>query len=389
VVDAAHLRHELEQAALAGEGFTALLQHLAARTGRRARLVAVHGGLLATSESDVDAPAASTPASGVPASASTDGGLDTAAARVALATDDVTRVVCTDGVVAVAAPVRAGGRRIGLLLLEEPADPAVLQAAAVPVAIEAVRRDAVATATAESASRLVDELRFGSLRDTDQLVRAAERFGLPLDRPHAAAVFAYDGPNRRAWSTAVRWIEMPVREEGHCGWTVLTGDVRAEVRRIRERLQGIVGEGVVLAATGPTVSDATTTPRSFREAEVVLALLRRTPERVELLHDDLGLRALLLAVAPDRLASFVERTLGPLLDREDLLATLDAWYATNGSRAAVAERLGIHRNSVGYRIARVRELLGADPLDAEQARRLQAALDAREVLAALADAGHH
>lgn len=382
------MRSELEQLALDGQGYERILRRLAEVTGRMARLVAVHGGLLATSESSVSTPAASAPASGVPASASTDRGLEPADAQHVLASDTITRVTCTDGLVARSMPVRAGSRRVGILLVAEPTDDAVLQAAVVPIAIEAVRRDAEAAATAESASRLIDELRFGSLRDTAQLTRAAERFGLLLDKPHAAAVFAYDGPHRRAWSTAIRWIEMPVREERDCGWTVLTGEIERELRRIRDRLQGIVGDGVVLAATGPPVTDAASTPRSFREAEIVLALLRREPDALVLPYDALGVRSLLISVPPARLSSFVGATLGRLLDRPELLETLESWFACRGSRAGVAARLGIHRNSVGYRVARVRELLGVDPLDPWHARRLQTALDARAVLQALVDLGH-
>lgn len=380
------LHDRLEELALSGEGFEALLRHLAGASQRVARLVAVAGGLLATSEDGVAPPAASVPASGVPASESLARGVDPAVARNAFRDDAPTTVACTDGMRAVALPLHAGPRRVGLLLLEGELDDEtrrLLDAARVPFAIEAVRRDAEATARAGSAVRLVEELRFGTFRNADQLVRAARRFGLALDRPHAAAVFAYDGTQARTWHTALHWIEMPVFEEDGRGWTILAGDVTSELHRIRARIEGIVGDAPVLAATGSVVDDPVATTRSFREAEMALALLRAEPDRRALAFHELGLRALLLAVPQDRLAAFVATTLGPLLERPELVETLRAWYAANGSRAVVAERLGIHRNSVGYRIARVRDLLGVDPLEPEAARALQAALDGQELLAAL------
>ncbi|HTK14878.1 MAG TPA: helix-turn-helix domain-containing protein [Acidimicrobiia bacterium] len=389
MTDPARLRQELEDIALAGHGFPVILRHLGVVSNRVVRLVAVHGGLLASSEDDAVSAATSVPASGVPASASLDRGLDPDTVRLVLARNEPTAVTCTDGMTARALPVQAGERRVGLLLMGQPVGPIetdLLRAAAVPLAIEAVRRDAEAAAIAESASRLVDEARFGSLRDNEQLVRAAQRFGLALDRPHAAAVFAYDGRNHRTWETAIRWVEMPVHEEHGRGWTILAGDVSAELRRIRDRLDGIVGgDAPVLAASGPVVEDVSATPRSFREAEVVLALLRQRPGDVVLPYDELGLQALLLSVPPARLRAFVDVSLGPIADKPDLISTLEAWYAANGSRLAVAERLGVHRNSVGYRVARLRKLLGNDPMETKTARQLQAALDAREVLRALDD----
>lgn len=382
------LRAELEQAALGGSGWDALLARLAEVSGRAVWLVAAHGGVLATSDPQLAPVAVSEPASGRPASDSIDGGLEASAVSVHLLSDDPVDVVTVDGRAARALPVRAGSRRVGLLLMEQPVDDAqeaLLRAAALPVAIEAVRRDANAAAVAESASRLIDELRYGSLRDPEQVLRSAERFGLHLHEPHAAAVFAYDGANRRAWSTAVRWIEMPVREHDGTAWTVLVRDPTAELRRIRDRLQGIVGDDApVLAASGPVVDDLAETARSFSEAETTLALLRAQPGRTVLTHADLGLAGLLLAVPTRRLEQFVAAHLGPILDRPDLLETLDAWFAENGSRAAVAQRLFVHRNSVGYRVARIRELLGADPAAPWTALQLRAALDARRVLAARA-----
>jgi DNA-binding PucR family transcriptional regulator len=106
---------------------------------------------------------------------------------------------------------------------------------------------------------------------------------------------------------------------------------------------------------------------------------------VELIFESLGLTGLLLSLPRDRLEAFVARFLGPIIDRDDLVTTLAVWYKAKGSRAAVASRLNLHRNSVGYRIARIKQKLGLDPLDPWVAPQLQAALACREVLTALAD----
>jgi hypothetical protein len=361
---------ELVDIALGGEGWHAILHRIAAATGLAARLIGVHGGVFHATD---DGDATMTPAevARVFAEADEPGGAG-GSVQVALA----------DGWKGRALPVWAGRRRVGLVLLAEPVPEPVLPylaASATAVAIEAVRRDAAAAARAETAGRFIDDLRYGA--PAGEVTRAAERFGLRLDRPHAAAVFAYEGPNRRTWSTALSWLEMPVRQEGAEGWTALSGvDVAREVTRIRTRLQGMVGEVPVLAAAGPVVAEPGETARSFREAEVVLGLLRRRPDETELLHSSLGLTQLLLGVPPDRLRGFVEQQLGPILDRPELVATLDAWLAARGSRAAVADLLHLHRNSVGYRVGQIRQLLGSDPLDPATATSLRTALTARELL---------
>ena len=360
----AELGRELNDLALAGEGWTAIVGAFADAVGRPARVIGVHGGVLASSDGS-------------------DTGLEPGEVAAVFAEDAPVRVTCADGWDARAIGVRAGPRRVGLLLLGEPVSDeqlALLDAAGAAVAIEAVRRDAVAVAMAESAGRVIEELRYGTLRAPEEVVRVAERFGLALDAPHAAAVFAYGGENQRTWATALSWIEMPMRQEGEEGWTILTGNVGGELTRIRQRLQGMVGEGTVLAAAGPVVTGVTDTARSFREAEAVLALLRRRRDTTELSHAALGLTGLLLAVPPERLRAYIDDHLGPILGREDLLATLEAWLATNGSRAAVAAMLDVHRNSVGYRMGKVRQLLDLDPFDPDAALHLRAALAAREVL---------
>lgn len=360
---------ELAELALAGRGWPAILSRLAAVTGRSVRLIGVHGGILAAAPDDDVAGVESWVVAGVGD------------------TDTPTEITCADGWTGEAVALRAGPRRVGVLALEAPLDDdrrTLLLEARVPVCIEAVRRDAEAATRAESASRLIDEVRFGLLRDPGEVERVAERFSVALGRPHVAAVFAYGGANERTWATALSWIETPVRQDRGLGWTILSADDR-ELTRIRTRLQGMVGDDAqVLAACGSVVDDVHDTARSFFEAEATLALLRRRGgPGAELRFATLGLAGVLLSVPRDRLRAFVTGQLGPILDRPDLLETLVAWLDTNGSRAAVAHRLDIHRNSVGYRMGKVRQLLGCDPVDAAAALQVQAALAAREMLAVL------
>ncbi|TQS45716.1 PucR family transcriptional regulator [Cryptosporangium phraense] len=364
---------ELTRFTLSGEGWPLILRRLAAHTGHAAWLFDVHGELLAGSA----APTA--PTGDAPTVRASD------VAQVFGAERPVP-LTMSDGRPARAASVRADRRRFGIVLLAEPVPPAVvpyLLASTTALAIEAVRRDAAAEAGTAAGAELVDELRCGTLRPADELTRAAARFGMRLDAPHAGVVFDYDGPHLRAWSTALPRAGVTALHEGRRAWVVVPGDDAGELERLRDRAQAVVGDGVVRAASGPVVTGADHTAQSFREAEVLIALLIRRGEQTVLPYASLGLAQLLVTVPPDRLREFVERHIGPLLPREDLVRTLRAWLASSGSRTAVADALHLHRNSVGYRVGQIKALLGVDPLDPEAIVLLQAALTAQELLLAL------
>ena len=84
----------------------------------------------------------------------------------------------------------------------------------------------------------------------------------------------------------------------------------------------------------------------------------------------------------DRLARFVQRTLGPLTaddeTTERLRETLLAWLAEGGNARRAAERLHAHKNTVLYRLQRAQQILGR-PLD-EGRGDLELALGAIEQL---------
>jgi len=98
--------------------------------------------------------------------------------------------------------------------------------------------------------------------------------------------------------------------------------------------------------------------------------------------------AILLAADRRMATELARRTLEPLdvlpaRSRERLTETLGAWLDEQGRPKAVADRLGVHPQTVRYRLGRLRDLLG-DRLDDPAARfELMLALRARELAEAL------
>ena len=92
------------------------------------------------------------------------------------------------------------------------------------------------------------------------------------------------------------------------------------------------------------------------------------------LFDEVGAVSLLCADL-DGATAWVRRVLGPLADpgpaRARLRETLRVFLGTGGSNTATAERLGVHPNTVKYRVRRAREArgrpIGDDRLDVELA----------------------
>ncbi|MBT2513237.1 PucR family transcriptional regulator [Arthrobacter sp. ISL-30] len=93
----------------------------------------------------------------------------------------------------------------------------------------------------------------------------------------------------------------------------------------------------------------------------------------------LSLTSLLLASEDVPLADMASESLTPLRKFDaahgsELLATLESYLNHNGSVAAVAEALTLHRNTVRYRLAQITELTGYDPSQTQDRVQLWLAL---------------
>ena len=127
--------------------------------------------------------------------------------------------------------------------------------------------------------------------------------------------------------------------------------------------------------------------RSHVEARQALRLTRRAGGRGRIAsYRSLGAFRLLLEVqSPEALRRFVNELLGPLLQYAQsrdtpLLETLEALSAARWVRRAAARHLGIHINSMTYRVERIQALTGLQLNDPETRVAISIALRARAML---------
>lgn len=113
---------------------------------------------------------------------------------------------------------------------------------------------------------------------------------------------------------------------------------------------------------GGVSQDLTSAHESCREATDAVAVAlagRHTNQAVA--FDDVLLE-ILLGREPALATRLVDSRIGALRDHPHLIQTLEALVACDHSQSAVAKALFVHPNTVTYRIRRIQQLTGFDPL---------------------------
>jgi sugar diacid utilization regulator/putative methionine-R-sulfoxide reductase with GAF domain len=316
-------------------------------------------------------------------------------------------------------PVRAGPDVLGILAVASPEHEVdaegrrrALEHGSTVLALELAKERAGAEVERRLRGDLIEEVLAGGLdgEEAERLARQAERLGhrLPVrawvvvmepDDAGGESEMANRGRQdridevlrdlvRRRMSGALMVVRstsavvLVPEESGPDLASVerLAEAVRAAAAPILRPMTASVGVGNLANGVGELA-------RSHLEARQALRLARRAGARSHVTsYRSLGAFRLLLEVqSPEALRRFVEEVLGPLLkyaeSRETpLLETLEALVATRWIRRAAARKLGIHINSLSYRLERV-EALTALPLDDPETRVAMAiALRARTML---------
>ncbi|WP_067719916.1 PucR family transcriptional regulator [Nocardia yamanashiensis] len=132
-------------------------------------------------------------------------------------------------------------------------------------------------------------------------------------------------------------------------------------------------------------TEPTALPAALTEAR--LALLCSPPGQPAMVRYDSAPLPLLLIHLPDAARTAAADIFGPLLAlpdaaRTELLTTLQTWFACDGSTTATARMLHCHRNTILYRLHKIRDLTGRDCDNPAQAAELYLALQTELLLGA-------
>jgi sugar diacid utilization regulator len=296
-------------------------------------------------------------------------------------------------------PIMSGDDIVGaVLMLLGPTPPGpeagdFLHLAAVASLTEVAVEEAKEEVEQNLRGSFLEDLRSRPDLEPREVVRRAGRLGCDLsrgavvlcaelttDRPrHVVATIAEDHPGALAQHMDGRvYALLPA----------VGGDDAPErtlerARRLAERLRqhGTVGLSSFYA-------DPAEFGRAIQEAELVLDVLRQSDAPIA---QDIGtgtyrLLFRVLASHPEEVRSFYEDTVAPIVRyddqyRTDLVGTLESYLDQNCNMNATAAAIYAHRHTVAYRLERVKELTGLDPMLSEDRERLGLGLKAYRIIA--------
>jgi purine catabolism regulator len=160
------------------------------------------------------------------------------------------------------------------------------------------------------------------------------------------------------------------------------------VASVKRRWQDETEENTTTLAISASAPGVGRIPAAARQARFIATLQAqaRFPHRATSFDsiDDIGAFQLLFLLRDtSELRQFVSEALGALERRDHrgtLRDTLRAYLETGGSHADASNRLGIHRNTLAYRLRRIGELIGRDVGDPRTWLTLHLALRASELL---------
>lgn len=284
-----------------------------------------------------------------------------------------------------------------------PFDHSVVERSAAACALEMAKAKAVSEAEKRVRGTFVDALLAGSL-SLSEAAQWARRNGYNPDGQHAAVVVDWakeNHPSYRRLETLVHGVvnsfEPGALVQGRENEVVIFSrlEPRQGVESARRLADNIRRQASAESANDPLAigigrpAAALLGLRdSYKEARQALSMARRLADPNPLYFGELNVYRLLFQLEDSpELAAFCQEIIGTLTEYDraqgtDLIETLTAYFAHKGNLSQTAEALFVHRNTLLYRMERIREISGLDLDNPETRLSIQLALRAHRLLTA-------
>lgn len=155
---------------------------------------------------------------------------------------------------------------------------------------------------------------------------------------------------------------------------------------VKELEQTLRGRAGFMVGAGSCYKGLNQVHVSYVEAQKANALKKSFYQKSVVFYEELGVFQLLLSLQEvGLLESYVANHLGPLVEEDrkknsDLLKTLKVYLNSNGCKKTAADELHIVRQSIYYRLDKIKKLLGEDFMETPKRLALQLAIQAYELL---------
>jgi sugar diacid utilization regulator len=266
-------------------------------------------------------------------------------------------------------------------------DVKVAEHAATVLSLEMLSQQRQAAAEGQAREEFLNDLLYGK-RDLDLLVRRAPLFGIDLDEPHLLLRIAHESDTGSLLAAADRRSRVSTGFTAGSGMPVclsvtipgadvfLIGPLDAAdpptVRAAKAAMEAVLSAardalGIRRAALSRVCRGASDLPLVHRDLQSALELTDRFgwTEGV-VMTSELGLLRLFATEEQHKeVTRFARELLDPVIELDrttdgQLFPTLQAFLEASGRVRVAAASLGVHENTVRYRLGKVQALVGTD-----------------------------
>jgi sugar diacid utilization regulator len=293
--------------------------------------------------------------------------------------------------------VRSHGDVLGVLLLCDPhgragpLDNFTLDYGATVLALELSHRRELAQAELRRRRDLIEDLLTGT--DNESAYARAEALEHNLRSPHCVAVLQWENiDSGLVAKAAAHWVKrlgqdcLVARRRAKA---ILVSSGELDHTDLHRAISADVSSNRGSIGVGSLVDAPSALPQSFSEAQRAFEIKRASPAPYgSRRFEDLGVyRILDPGDRQPEVRGFVQEWLGGLLDYDrtkhaELVKTLAHYLECGGNYNLTAQSLHIHRSTLRYRLARIREITGCDLQNVDTRLNLHLATRVLDVLGA-------